>query len=237
MSCNCKHGHPLTGDNVRVAKGRRHCRACDVRRHRESKVRRRAMQPPVADIADFSVTHEAGVQLVASNPTHSIIPKTRRARIGIQGFPKVDAYERFFAKVSKGSEPSDCWIWLGAVGSKGYGRFWVDGRMIPAHRYSYELAHGTTMRNDLNGCHSCDTPRCVNPAHIWPGTQKDNMLDAAKKGRLFVPPRKSHCKRGHALTSENTRAVRGGGRCCIICQRMHVNQSAKRRREAAWAAP
>jgi len=59
---------------------------------------------------------------------------------------------------------------------------WNSGSMIP--RWVYEGSTGKTLPPDIYVCHTCDNPSCINPAHLWEGTQKDNMQDASRKGRL-----------------------------------------------------
>lgn len=86
---------------------------------------------------------------------------------------------RFWSKVEKAD---GCWLWKGSRCQKGYGIFVIRGKNYQAHRLSYELAYGITLGSVL-GCHSCDTPSCVNPQHIWPGTQAENMADRDRKGR------------------------------------------------------
>lgn len=66
--------------------------------------------------------------------------------------------------------------------SKGYGRVCYDGRRVAAHRVACDLI-GKPVPQDLNGCHSCDNPICANPAHVFAGTQKDNMQDWTAKGK------------------------------------------------------
>lgn len=74
---------------------------------------------------------------------------------------------------------SGCWIWNGSINNKGYGQ--LNGKY--AHRVSYELVKGP-IPEGMYLLHSCDVPCCVNPAHLRPGTQKDNMRDAAERGRI-----------------------------------------------------
>lgn len=89
---------------------------------------------------------------------------------------------RFWSKVKIG-DPDECWEWQCSK-AKGYGKFKVDKRSLGAHRISYELTYGEIGSPALYVCHSCDNPSCVNPAHLWLGTNKDNIIDALEKGRL-----------------------------------------------------
>jgi len=76
---------------------------------------------------------------------------------------------------------SGCWIWL-CDSSRGYGRIEHNGRRIGAHRYSWML-HNGPIPDGMCVCHRCDVPACVNPAHLFLGTHKDNIHDMIKKGR------------------------------------------------------
>lgn len=77
---------------------------------------------------------------------------------------------------------SGCWIWTEYCNNHGYGRFRVDGKKTLAHRASYEAFIGPIPEGMLV-CHKCDTPACVNPSHLFLGTDKDNVRDCINKGR------------------------------------------------------
>lgn len=86
---------------------------------------------------------------------------------------------RFWSKVRKTKK---CWIWTGAKILSGYGRFGIKNKAYYSHRISWSLVNGTIPKG-FQILHKCDNPSCVNPNHLFIGTQKDNMLDMMKKGR------------------------------------------------------
>lgn len=87
--------------------------------------------------------------------------------------------DRFWAKVDRSG---GCWIWIGCRGSRNYGWFSYNGRMVAAHRFSYELAYGP-IPDGLFCCHHCDTPPCVRPDHLFVADHVANMSDMRMKGR------------------------------------------------------
>jgi hypothetical protein len=91
----------------------------------------------------------------------------------------MDRAARFWAKVDRGP---DCWLWRGARATNGYGQVRVDYRLWLAHRYALVL-DGRTAPDHMMVCHSCDTPLCVRPHHLFIGTAKDNAVDMSLKGR------------------------------------------------------
>lgn len=88
--------------------------------------------------------------------------------------------ERFWSKVDRDGGPDCCWPWL-AARANGYGKFYVDGRMVRAHRFAYELLVGP-IPEGLVLDHLCAVTFCVNPAHLEPVTQRENARrgDAGK---------------------------------------------------------
>ena len=84
-----------------------------------------------------------------------------------------------------------CWLWTGYRRTTGYGRIGFRGRIDYAHRVAWVVAKGE-IPDGMCVLHKCDNPACVRPAHLWLGTQRENMIDKGRKGRSrnqFMEPR------------------------------------------------
>lgn len=117
----------------------------------------------------------------------------------IEGTPldpsDIDAFWSFVAKSARWKHPTQpslgpCWFWRGSRDRKGrgYGHFYAKDRTFRAHRLSYALVHGDAKQWVL---HSCDRPNCVNPAHLYDGSPKDNAQDCHKRQRARRRPTKA----------------------------------------------
>lgn len=155
-------------------------------------------------------------------------------------FTRTPLSVRFERNVNR-ETASGCWEWTGAKTGKGYGAIGAGGtkgKMLVAHRVSWEI-HRCPIPDGLVLCHRCDNRGCVNPEHLFVGTQRDNILDMFAKGR--APSQKgehhlqkrTHCPQGHPLEGENLvqdRLRRGKGRHCRIC---HNASGVRRQRRRA----
>jgi len=79
----------------------------------------------------------------------------------------------------------ECVLWWGCKNNKGYGHLKVDGKVKAVHRIVLEHKLGEVLGPDIHACHTCDTPSCINPKHLFAGTQTDNSRDMVTKGRAF----------------------------------------------------
>ncbi len=107
---------------------------------------------------------------------------------------------RFLAKL-EGGRADDCWLWTASVTGRPthqYGQFVFGPTKVYAHRFAYELVHGPVPSGKVV-CHSCDVTRCCNPAHLFLGSQGDNISDAAEKGHLKVARKRNRTIKPEAV--------------------------------------
>lgn len=130
--------------------------------------------------------------------------------------------EDFLDRVDRRST-SECWPWTGASFETHGNRYGIlseprgrrRGRQVMAHRRSYELFCGPIPDGHVLD-HACRNGLCVNPAHLEPVSNTENILRGV--GAPALNARKTHCLRGHALSPENVRLRRDGRRVCRACE-------------------
>lgn len=146
---------------------------------------------------------------------------------------------KFFSKAEK--DPSGCWLWTGRLNHLGYGWFYISKhKKGGAHRCAYWLFKGEIEPRTLLVCHKCDVPKCVNPDHLFLGTDYDNAMDCVTKGRHYSVFKKRrriidgvwYCqKRNHPMVGENVTVQKDGRVNCRECHRI-VNRVRNERRKA-----
>lgn len=116
------------------------------------------------------------------------------------------------------SVQSGCREWAGGTNENGYGRMSYNGKVYRAHRLAAHAWLNLDLKDpSVKVCHHCDNPPCINPEHLYLGSQATNVKDMHSRGRGYPGPGPStHCKKGHELTPTNR--VAGNGRC-LACAR------------------
>jgi hypothetical protein len=132
---------------------------------------------------------------------------------------KPNDIKRFWSKVTVRKE-KECWEWKTGFFDTGYGAFYLEGQNRGAHRVSLEIALGRKLKKDEQACHTCDNLKCVNPNHLFVGTQSDNMKDMAnkKRGKNQFSGRDA-CSNGHKYVEGSFRiTIRKNGTKETICR-------------------
>jgi hypothetical protein len=122
----------------------------------------------------------------------------------------------FWAQVDRRGR---CWIWTGRTDDYGYGHIKVAGRTLKTHRVAWTLERGEIPADLVLDHHhhsTCGNPRCVNPDHLEPVTNRENIRRG--KSPTAVNAMKTHCKRGHPLSGDNV-TIQHGRRNCRLCQK------------------
>lgn len=122
-----------------------------------------------------------------------------------------------------------CWRWKGVHGPTGYAQIQYRGKPMNAHRAIYQVHHGVKLQTEQYVLHRCDVRDCVNPDHLWIGSQHDNNTDCAAKGRHYEGS-KTHCERGHPFSGDNLvirkqANKRGVRRVCKTCERIRYRMA------------
>lgn len=146
-----------------------------------------------------------------------------------------DKIAAFWMKVDRSGGPDACWPWMAARSKSGYGTQKVFPYKVLAHRLALALSV-LPASEDLLACHRCDNPPCVNPAHLYWGTDADNLRDRLLRGTATQPPRTStdQCVHGHMLTPESTYYAPSAPnkRRCRACHRERNVEYRARQRDA-----
>lgn len=153
-------------------------------------------------------------------------------------------YDRLVARV-RVDEATACWIWTGPYWKNrpwpqnryGYIGIWggpgsIRSKTVGTHRAMLLAIHGPLTPQQC-ACHRCDVPLCINPAHLFIGSMRDNILDSRSKNRHHEA-KKNYCDRGHPLFGENVRIGKqvkgklGIRRTCKTCE------TGRRRMDVGW---
>lgn len=129
---------------------------------------------------------------------------SNRCQLDWQGHPD-RVLEKFWKHV-KIDSMTGCWQWTGGKNEFGYGIFCTDKRRIRTHRYCWELFKEPIPKG-MCICHHCDNPSCINPDHMFIGTQAENMADMRKKHRGSTKPRPGTENPAAKLSEQQVRII------------------------------
>ena len=189
------------------------------------------------DLIRCSYAGGEGVKSIAKALNVSAAAVSNRvAKLGVKSLAMNRTLAERFAEYAFPEPNSGCWLWVGSLSPSGYGQIRVAKRGMGSLRHASHVSlelNGSPRPGRLNALHACDNPPCVNPDHLFWGTQKDNMQDAKRKGRSVPPPvcrkgarpLKEFCCRGHKMSGKNLYYRKTGDRAYKAC--MHINKRAR----------
>jgi hypothetical protein len=204
----CKNGHNVVGDNLYIdPRGKSHCKPCRkiaAQKHRDT------------EGTAYRLAHKKRVPKAAKAPNvRKPYPKNRTTK---------PAMDRFMSKVSK---TETCWLWGGMLAKDGYGLFcFAKRKTVSAHRWVFtELIGPIADGNEID--HMCFVRNCVNPEHLEQVSHAENVARSIANGNYAgrheigkFQAAKTHCKRGHEYSKENTYIdTHSGGRRCRACMK------------------
>ena len=139
--------------------------------------------------------------------------------------------ERFSKYLPDILDENQCWEWQGSINHKrgGYGQLIFNKKTLKAHRISYEIHYAEPLGN-FHCLHKCDNPKCVNPAHLFAGTNLDNVKDKVSKGRCYTGNQKGENNGASKLTDDIVKNIRklyntGGYTTTKLAEMYNVHRS------------
>jgi len=139
------------------------------------------------------------------------------------GLPTIRTLDEILARCEP-CPTTGCWLWMMFTGThSGHGRVSVINKGMYVHRYVWELVHGPIL-SGLQVQHHCDVPSCCNPAHLYLGTQQQNITDRDRRGRQIAPNCEAH---GMAkLTAAQVQKIRASNeRDTVLARQFNVAHS------------
>ena len=151
--------------------------------------------------------------------------KIKQSNIKTKKLTSESPIARFLKKIKTGDK-KDCWLWISGKTHHGYGVFWINRKLVRAHRFSYELFNNKRIPDSLTIDHLCKNTSCVNPNHLEAVTMKENVLRGdSPTSKNF---RKTHCINGHELSFENIYLLKNKEGCqhrqCKICTKIRSKE-------------
>lgn len=138
--------------------------------------------------------------------------------------PVVSPRNRLLSKAVAGH--GGCLVWTARLNHEGYGRFWLRGKQVQAHRAAYELLVGP-IPDGLQIDHGCRNRRCINPHHLEPVTARENVMRGNTPAAENAA--KTACLRGHVFDEANTYISPKGSRECRACRNAATTRSKQRK--------